>query len=280
MFLIVIIIIQKLIVSFFLLYSNFLLIDIHLDSSYHSTSLAENHFYKYSQHDPVSIVQQTTWRLFRLYPDGFRQDSSNPNPVYAWNSGIQMVALNHEHDDDVMALNYGKFLDNGGCGYILKPNYLLNAIKLEFNPWNCQINFDYPQTLTIKIISGQFLPRSHTKTSDIPDPYVRVSTHGVKCDEKIQKTKVIRNNGFDPIWNETFQFRIRFPQLCLVYFSVMDHDPLTHDDRIAHFCSPVTMIQTGYRHIRLRANNQDPIYSTLFVYIDIESDEDIISTRL
>jgi hypothetical protein len=255
--------------------------NIHIDSSFHSSSLAENHFFKFSQNDPIGLVQQTTWRLLRLYPDGFRQDSSNANPVHAWNFGIQMVALNYQNDDDMTALCYGKFLDNGGCGYILKPNYLINAQMTEFNPWNCQINFDYPQTLTITIISGQFLPRSNLKTSDIPDPYVRISTHGLSCDEQLYKTKVINNNGFDPIWNETFQFRIKFPQICLIYFSVMDNDALTHDDRISYFCSPVTMIQAGYRHIHLRSNNNDPTYSTLFVYIDIQNDNDenIIRTR-
>lgn len=187
-----------------------------------------------------------------------------------------MVALNYQNDDDMIALNHGKFLDNGNCGYILKPDYLFTT---NFNPWNCQIDFNDSQILTITIISGQFLPRSTIKTSDIPDPYIRISTHGLSCDEQIQKTKVIDNNAFDPIWNETFKFSIKFPQMCLIYFSVMDHDALTQDDRIAYFCSPITMIQTGYRHIHLRANNSDSIHSTLFVYIDIKHDKNIISTR-
>ncbi len=209
--------------------------------------MAENHFYKSAHTDPIGLVQQTAWRLLRLYPGGLRQDSSNPNPIPAWNFGIQMVALNYQNQDDMMALCYGKFLDNGACGYLLKPNYLINAQQIEFNPLNCPIDYDYPQTLTITIISGQFLPRSNLKTSDIPDPYVKISTHGLPCDEQIRKTKVIDNNGFDPIWNETFQFRIRFPQMCLIYFSIIDYDVLTHDDRLAYFCSPVTMIQTGNR---------------------------------
>ncbi len=253
-----------------------------IDSSFHSSSLAENHFYKFARNDPIGFVQQTTWRLLRLYPDGFRQDSSNANPVHAWNFGIQMAALNHQNDDDMMALCHGKFLDNGGCGYILKPNYLIDAEKTKINPWDCQINYDLPQTVIITIISGQFLPRSTSKTTDIPDPYVQISTHGLFCDEKIQKTKVIDNNGFDPTWNETFQFHIRFPQMCLIYFSVMDSDALTQDDRIASFCSPLSMIQTGYRHIQLRSNNNDLTYSTLFVHVNIqnEDNENIIHTRL
>ncbi|CAF5104801.1 unnamed protein product, partial [Rotaria sp. Silwood1] len=97
--------------------------------------------------------------------------------------------------------------------------------------------------LTITIISGQFLPRSSLTTKDIPDPYVRISTHGLLCDQQTQQTQTIDNNGFDPMWNETFEFRIRFPQMCLIYFSVLDYDMMSGDDRIAYYSAPVTMIQ-------------------------------------
>ncbi|CAF1067428.1 unnamed protein product [Rotaria sordida] len=239
---------------------------------FHSSSLAEKNFLKYAQRDPLDLIVQTTWRILRVYPDGLRQDSSNLDPINPWNFGVQMVALNYQTDDDMMALYYGKFRDNGCCGYILKPDYLIKAHKTKFNPWNSSINFDQPQILTITIISGQFLPRSSIKTKDIPDPYVRISTHGLPCDQQTQKTQVVDNNGFDPIWNETFQFRIRFPQMCLMYFSVLDYDTLSDDDRIAYFSAPVTMIQEGYRHIYLRANNNDETHSTLFVHVDIRND--------
>jgi len=50
-----------------------------------------------------------------------------------------------------------------------------------------------------------------------------------------KKTRVINNNGFDPTWNETFQAQIRFPQLALIYFNVLDYDQMSKDDRIAFF---------------------------------------------
>ena len=231
--------------------------------------------------DPIGLVQQTTWRLLRLYPGGLRQDSSNLDPVYGWNSGVQLVALNYQNDGTMMSLNYGKFLDNGGCGYILKPHYLINARQTQFNPFNCQMDFDRPLTITITIISGQFLPRSSKKSSDIPDPYVCLSTHGLPCDESQHQTRTINNNGLDPIWNETFHFRIRYPQMCLLYFAVIDKDVLA-DERIAFFCAPVKLIQRGYRHVHLRANNNDTTYSTLFVHVDFpdNDNDDFISSRL
>ena len=99
---------------------------------------------------------------------------------------------------------------------------------------------------------------------------------------KTYKTKVIENNGLDPTWNEKFSLKIKYPQMALLYFSVYDFDAFTRDDKLAHFCLPVTIIQPGYRHIHLRAPNNDPTYSTLFVHIEIQNDDDdeIIYTRL
>ncbi len=214
-------------------------------SPFHSSSLVENRFEKISRENPPSLILQTTWRIIRTYPGGLRQDSSNANPVDAWNYGIQMAALNYQNEDDIMPLCRGKFLDNGGCGYILKPDYLINARETKYNPLNSQLNIDDAQLLTLTIISAQFLSRSNLETSDIPDPYVAISIHGLPCDQQIRKTKVIENNGLDPIWNETFSFKINYPQMTLVYFSVYDHDAFSRDDKLAHFCLPLTMMQTG-----------------------------------
>ncbi|CAF4307214.1 unnamed protein product, partial [Rotaria sp. Silwood2] len=248
---------------------------------WHSSSLAENRFEKICREDPFGLILQTSWRIIRTYPDGFRQDSSNHNAVYAWNYGIQMAALNFQNEDDIMPLSYGKFLDNGGCGYILKPNYLINAYKTRYSPLDSQLNLDFPQVLTLTIISAQFLSRSNSTIFDIPDPYVLVSIHGLPCDHQTRKTKVIQNNGLDPIWNEKISFRIKYPKMALVYFSVYDYDAFTSDDKLAHFCLPLTMMQTGYRHIHLRTKNNDSTHSTIFVHVDIENDdENIFSTRL
>ncbi len=156
--------------------SEFVFLDT-LDSPFHSSSLVESRFEKIARDYPSSLILQTTWRIIRTYPGGFRQDSSNANPINAWNYGIQMAALNYQNEDDIMPLCYGKFLDNGGCGYILKPNYLIHANETNYNPLKSQLNLDYTQLLTLTIISAQFLSRSKLKTSDIPDPYVSRKTN-------------------------------------------------------------------------------------------------------
>ncbi|UJR35038.1 hypothetical protein I4U23_027814 [Adineta vaga] len=245
-----------------------------------SSSLSEKQVEKMSHSNPIGLIKQTQKYLLRMYPNGLRQDSSNPDPINGWNFGLQMVALNYQNDDHSMQLCYGKFLDNGACGYILKPNYILQIEKSKFNPLdysikslngNCKENFECPLRLTITIISGQFFERSHEDSDDIPDPYVVISTRGIKCDEQIHKTKFIENNGLNPNWNETFQFDINFPQMSLLRFDVYDYDIYSHDDHLAYYCLPITTIQTGYRHIHLRAKDHDSTYSTLFVHVVIEN---------
>ena len=223
--------------------------DLSIDSPYHSSSLVESRLEKFSRENPSSLILQTTWRILRTYPGGFRQDSSNPNPVKAWNFGIQMAALNYQNEDQQMALCHGKFLDNGSCGYVLKPQYLIDLDKSHFNP----IDYlskpikspDYPQRLILTIISGQFFSRSNGDADDIPDPYVIVSTHGISCDQKVFRTRFIENNGLNPRWDETFTFDIHFPQMCLVRFDVYDYDVFSRDDRLAYFCLPLPLMQTG-----------------------------------
>jgi hypothetical protein len=57
--------------------------------------------------------------------------------------------------------------------------------------------------VTIHIISGQQLPKAGgRKSGEIIDPFVTIAIHGVHDDTKSFNTKVINNNGFNPIWDE------------------------------------------------------------------------------
>lgn len=50
-----------------------------------------------------------------------------------------------------MDLLNGKFMDNGGCGYILKPQFLRNS-ETQFTPYNTVGNHQ-PIRLAIKVSS-------------------------------------------------------------------------------------------------------------------------------
>ncbi|CAK5034515.1 unnamed protein product [Meloidogyne enterolobii] len=65
-------------------------------------------------------------QLSRVYPQASRLTSTNFNPIPMWNSGCHMVALNFQTGDKPMQLNFGRFNANGRCGYVLKPQYLMD----------------------------------------------------------------------------------------------------------------------------------------------------------
>ena len=218
-----------------------------LESCCHSSSLSERQFERAAKADSGGVIERSRRCLLRTYPDGLRQDSSNPNPVPAWNLGIQMVALNYQTDDDMMAWNFGKFLDNSACGYVLKPSCLLGDCATDSQELSESVENrkEHPQRLTVTIISGQFLVRTKEKFDDIPDPYVVISIDGMDCDKRQAKTRFIENNGLNPVWKERFQFDIHYPQQCLIRFDVYDYDIFSHDDRMAYFALPMPTMQTG-----------------------------------
>ena len=93
-------------------------------------------FLKTSKEEFISFNKMA---ISRTYPSGVRVNSSNYDPHIFWSCGCQLVALNYQtfgnrhlnygfHKyffiDRGMQLNTAMFQDNGGCGYILKPEYL------------------------------------------------------------------------------------------------------------------------------------------------------------
>ena len=71
--------------------------------------------------------------LCRVFPAGYRVDSSNFNPQEMWNVGTQMAALNYQKTGQAMHINEGRFRQNGHCGFVLKPDVYLDP-EIEFNP--------------------------------------------------------------------------------------------------------------------------------------------------
>jgi len=191
--------------------------------------------------------------LSRIYPGGLRIDSSNYDPVPAWTAGAQIVALNYQTGSEPTFLNDGKFLDNGRSGYVLKPKYLREE-KITFNP---TVKTKSVKTLNVRIISGFQLPKVQGKETqqkgEIIDPYVKIKLRGAPVDaQKHQKTKVIKSNGFNPVWDADFKFAVNYPELAVLYFEVIDADVLSKNDFIGQYVLPTTSIRDGYRCVPLK----------------------------
>eukprot|EP00758_Cryptobia_borreli_P004676 Tbor_TRINITY_DN4514_c0_g1::TRINITY_DN4514_c0_g1_i1::g.15773::m.15773/K05857/PLCD; phosphatidylinositol phospholipase C, delta len=127
--------------------------------------------------------------LSRIYPSGRRFDSSNFHPLPYWNDGCQIVSLNWQTSDSYeMRLNKGRFMENGNCGYILKPKYLRdlyvgkdNNTEKEASSVQMQAREKQPySSITVGVISGFHLPKPEGKSdkTEVVDPYVCVYIEG------------------------------------------------------------------------------------------------------
>uniref|UniRef100_A0A3B3UV60 Phosphoinositide phospholipase C n=1 Tax=Poecilia latipinna TaxID=48699 RepID=A0A3B3UV60_9TELE len=237
-------------------------------SFYEMSSFKEGKAVKLAEESANAYIRHNVEKLSRIYPAGSRTDSSNYNPVPLWNAGCQIVALNFQTACTELDINQGRFLVNGMGGYVLKPAYMRDAAT-EFDPITLTRG-DWLQhkTLHVMVISGQQLPKVNKKKSSIVDPLVKVQIYGVPADVSEKETSAVANNGFNPSWNENFQFDVYVPELALVRFLIEDHDSTSDNEFIGQYTLPFNSLKMGYRHVPLLNRNGDKLPSAgLFVHV-------------
>ena len=234
---------------------------------YEMSSFQESVALNLGREEGSNFVDFNRKHISRIYPKGTRTDSSNYDPIPYWNMGCQLVALNYQTRDNPMYINQAKFAQNGMCGYVLKPDYLINDRK--YDPFEAPLPGQETH-LTIKVISGQFLPKpNRAEDGEVIDPYVSVKVVGHPLDGQKKKTKWINNNGFNPRWNETLKFELKAPELAIFHFRVKTQN-VTSNELIGQFALPCTSISQGYRYIHLEDSAGQRIHpATIFVHIEI-----------
>ncbi|KAM4728983.1 1-phosphatidylinositol 4,5-bisphosphate phosphodiesterase delta-1-like isoform 2-T2 [Anableps anableps] len=235
---------------------------------YEMSSFKEGKAMDLAEESANAYIRHNVEKLSRIYPAGSRTDSSNYNPVPLWNAGCQIVALNFQTVCTELDINQGRFLVNGKSGYVLKPAYMRDGAT-EFDPITLtRGEWLQHKTLHVMIISGQQLPKVNKKKSSIVDPLVKVQIYGVPADVAEKETDPVGNNGFNPSWNENFQFDVYVPELALVRFLIEDHDSTSDNEFIGQFTLPFNSLKMGYRHVPLLNKNGDLLPSAgLFVHI-------------
>ncbi|XP_021099115.1 1-phosphatidylinositol 4,5-bisphosphate phosphodiesterase eta-2 isoform X7 [Heterocephalus glaber] len=241
-------------------------VDTEVASSWQVSSFSETKAHQILQQRPVRYLHFNQQQLSRVYPSPYRVDSSNYDPQPFWNAGCQMVALNYQSEGRMLQLNRAKFSANGNCGYVLKPPCMCQGV---FNP-----NSEDPlpgqlkKQLALRIISGQQLPKPRDSMlgdrGEIIDPFVEVEVIGLPVDCGKEQTRVVDDNGFNPMWEETLVFTVHMPEIALVRFLVWDHDPIGRDfigQRTLAFSS----MMPGYRHVYLEGMEE----ASIFVHVAI-----------
>jgi hypothetical protein len=102
------------------------------------------------------------------------------------------VCMNQQTSDVHMRMYRGRFRENGGVGYVPKPEYMITG-----NNKPGQIK------LTLNILGAHQLPKpSNSSQGEVIDPFVVITIHGAPGDAARYQTKTVLDNGFNPAWNE------------------------------------------------------------------------------
>ncbi|XP_038141984.1 1-phosphatidylinositol 4,5-bisphosphate phosphodiesterase beta-1 isoform X3 [Cyprinodon tularosa] len=236
-----------------------------VNRSFQMSSFVETKALELLTKSPVEFVEYNKLQLSRIYPKGTRVDSSNYNPQLFWNAGCQLVALNFQTIDLSMQLNLGMYEYNGKCGYRLKPEFMRRPDK-HFDPFTeSTVDGIVANTLSVKIISGQFLTDKKVGT------YVEIDMFGLPVDTKRKafKTKTSQGNAINPVWEEeaiVFK-KVVLPTLASLRIAVFEEG----GKFIGHRIMPVSAIRPGYRYISLRnEKNHSLMLPALFVYVEVK----------
>ncbi|XP_063682125.1 1-phosphatidylinositol 4,5-bisphosphate phosphodiesterase delta-1-like isoform X2 [Bolinopsis microptera] len=208
------------------------------------SSFAENKLEGYVQKaSAANLLSFTSTCMARVYPKMWRTNSSNYDPLLAWNYGIQLVALNYQTPDKAMQLNWGKFHNsNGGCGYVKKP---YEMVTNKFDPR--QDSFSNSVALFIKVLGGRMC-FSEAGNS----PKVRISLEGLDCDITSNETLPAKSSTC-PFWGDgkVISLLCLNPDMAMIRFEVTDCNDFGDEKFIGHCTFPVKQLRSGWRSVIL-----------------------------
>ncbi|KAL9995018.1 putative phosphoinositide phospholipase C [Helianthus debilis subsp. tardiflorus] len=162
----------------------------------------------------------------------------------------------------------GMFKANGGCGYVKKPDILINNESI-FDP---RVQLPYKMVLKVTVYMGEgwYYDFSHTHFDAYspPDFYTRVGIAGVPADTIMKRTKAIEDNWI-PAWNEDFEFQLTVPELALLRIEVHEYDMSEKDDFGGQACLPISELRQGIRAVPLHNQKGDKYKSVkLLMHFD------------
>ncbi|KAK7275995.1 hypothetical protein RIF29_17124 [Crotalaria pallida] len=216
-------------------------------------SLSEQALEKAAESLGTDLIRFTQKNFLRVYPKGTRVNSSNYKPLIGWMHGAQMVAFNMQGYGKYLWFMHGMFRSNGGCGYVKKPDFLMNVGPNNevFNPRD---EMPVKKTLKVKVYLGDGwrmdFKQTHFDLYSPPDFYVRIGIAGVPADEIMKKTKILEDNWI-PSWEEEFTFPLTVPELALLRVEVNEYDMSETDDFAGQTCLPVSELKQGIHAVPL-----------------------------
>ncbi|KAH6711137.1 PLC-like phosphodiesterase [Leptodontidium sp. 2 PMI_412] len=278
----------------------------------HIFSFSENTFDKNAttQEEKRIITRHNMRYMLRVYPNGWRVASTNFDPLKYWRRSVQMVALNWQTYDLGMQINDAMFAaGTDQSGYVLKPSELREIKMLPNVPEEAGAGHAKRErknvSFSIDIVSAQQLMRPKGLASNRSvDPYIEVEVYHADDKTKDNKgvvgeggldasakdgpsglgaphrrrTKIVQENGFNPIFQEKFNFALttKYPDLVFVRWTVRcSSDGYAYSDKgnpLATYTAKLSSLKEGYRTLPLHDINGDQfLFSTLFCRIKIDT---------
>ena len=225
-------------------------------------SIAEPDVFKYTStfEGKCKMIEYCQKSFLKIYPDTFRTNSSNQNPIMCWSLGCQFVALNLQTtNDDFVLLNKMFFKINGGskCGYVLKPESLREFNKENFRKLTLKPSYK----IKFKILSGFHLHLCCPKKEKITGMFIEVSLktpnnnyerEGEKIVDNKLVTNIISKNFLHPIWEtNSVTFDIYDHELSFIIVKLYSKKK---EHTLAKGIIPVRAMSLGYRVLELYDN--------------------------
>ncbi|KAL4610158.1 hypothetical protein ACB092_08G031700 [Castanea dentata] len=83
-----------------------------------------------------------------------------------------------------------------------------------------------------------------------PDFFVKVAIAGVPADEARKQTKAIEDDWL-PVWDESFEFSLRVPELAVLRLEALEYDTTGVPDFGGQTCLPISELRNGIRAVPL-----------------------------
>ncbi|OJA15472.1 hypothetical protein AZE42_12919 [Rhizopogon vesiculosus] len=257
----------------------------------------------------IDLIKHNRSHLVRVYPKGLRLNSSNYLPHRYWAAGAQLIAINWQTFDLGYMINHAMFQRNGRTGYVLKPlalrspdkELLSHRTQHSLDIIACFFRHTLMRAILmfLQVISAQQLPRPKDSLGreimdkSMVNPYVEVSIHvpdwahapytqsssssatpslspsGSTGRLVSRHTNAVKNNAFNPVWQEVLSLPFDCVEgilnLIFVRLSVLS-DGESDAEPIAVYCISLGSLAMGYRHLALHDTQlYQYLFSTLFV---------------
>jgi len=223
-----------------------------------SFSIAEGKFVKlYGKLGNERWRPDTSRNIVRIYPAGYRIDSSNYDPQDAWEAGCQVVALNFQTSSNPMWLNRGKFRANGGCGYIPKPLHFIDPGCMK--PFSASLKLfvehaENWESFGDAALPGVLAPVLTGASRELF--FVSVEIAGVAADRQVQSTDSARET---PVWKEMLTFQISDTLSAIILITVWSKNFVASHEILAQYAFPFAEARSGRCRVPLETPDMTPV---------------------